>query len=166
MFQVGDRVIYGSHGVCRIVTQEWRVIDRRQIAYFVLEPLSVSGSRFLVPCDNPVALSKLRKLLTREELEALLTSDQVRCDQWIDDENARKQRYKELINGGDRAALLGMLHTLHDHKKAQMEAGKKFHQCDSNFLNDAQKWMTGEFASVLDMEPAEVIDYIIEAISK
>ena len=166
MFQIGDRVLYGSHGVCQIVTQENRVIDRKQIVYFVLEPLSQPESRYLVPRDNQVALSKLRKLMTKEELEDLLASEEVRRDQWIADENARKQRYKELISGGDPAALLGMIHSLHEYKKAQLEAGKKFHQCDSNFLTDAQKLVTAEFAIVLEMEPAKVADYILDAMNR
>lgn len=166
MFQIGERVIYGSHGVCQIVTVEERVIDRKRIKYLVLEPLAQQGSRYMVPCENPTALSKLRRLMTREELEALLSSDVVRQDHWIADENTRKQRYKELILGGDREALLGMIHTLHHHKKQQIEQGRKFHQCDENFLNDAQKLLTEEFSLVMDIDPSCVGAYILEALEK
>lgn len=166
MYQIGDQVVYGSHGVCRIVAQEERVIDRKHIQYFALEPLNQPGARYLVPSENPVALSKMRHLISREELDALLTSDRTCADCWIADENTRKQRYRELITSGDRAALLGMIHSLHRHKKTQLEAGRKFHLCDENFLNDAQKLLTAEFALVLQIEPSQVPEYILAAMEK
>ena len=94
MYQIGQRVLYGCHGVCEIVSMEARVIDRKNVKYFVLEPINQQGSRYLVPSESPVALSKLRPLLGRQELDALLASEEVRRDQWITDENARKQKYK------------------------------------------------------------------------
>lgn len=166
MYQIGQRVLYGCHGVCEIVSMEARVIDRKNVKYFVLEPINQQGSRYLVPSESPVALSKLRPLLSRQELDALLASEEVRRDQWITDENARKQKYKELITGGDRAALLGMIRSLHLHKKMQQESGRKFHQCDENFMNDAQKLLTAEFALVLQIEPSEVTEYILDAIGE
>ena len=166
MFQVGENVIYGSHGVCVIVSTEERVIDRKHIKYFILEPINQKGSRYMIPYENPVALSKIRRLLTRDELEDLLFSENVRRFQWISDENTRKQKYKELINSGDRAALLGMIHVLHQHKKDQIELGKKFHQCDESFLNDAQKLLAEEFSLVLEIAPECVAKYVLDAMDK
>lgn len=166
MHQIGERVLYGCHGVCQIISMEERVIDRKRVNYFVLEPINQQGSRYMVPSDNPIALSKLRPLLSREELEALLASEEVRQDRWIPDENTRKQKYKELITSGDRAALLGMIHALHQHKKNQIELGRKFHQSDENFLNDAQKLLTAEFSLVLQIEPENVGRFILDALEK
>ena len=118
----------------------------------------------MIPCENPVAMSKIRRILTRDELDDLFSSAQVRQFQWISDENARKQKYKELITSGDRAALLGMIHVLHQHKKERIELGRKFHQCDENFLNDAQRLLTEEFSLVLQIDPDNVGQYVIEAL--
>lgn len=164
MFEIGEYVIYGSHGVCKIASMEERVIDRKCVNYYVLEPKSQQGSRYMVPSENPVAMSKVRKILTREELDNLFQSDQVRQFQWITDENTRKQKYKELITGADRAALLGMIHVLHQHKKEQIEVGRKFHQCDENFLNDAQKLLREEFSLVLQINPDCVEQYVLDAL--
>ena len=38
MYQIGDQVVYGFHGVCRIVDMEKRVVDRKTVRYYVLEP--------------------------------------------------------------------------------------------------------------------------------
>lgn len=160
MYQIGDQVVYGVHGVCNVVDQEERVIDRKKVTYLALEPLGQAGSRYFVPTHNAVAMSKIRHILSRDELEALMESDIIQSDGWIRDENLRKQTYRELIGSGDRARLIQMVRTLYRHRKAQAEAGKKCHLCDENFLRDAEKLLIGEISIVLNIEPEQAKQYI------
>lgn len=160
MYQVGDKVVYGIHGVCMVADQEERVVDRKRVTYLVLEPVGQDGSRYLVPTHNAAAMAKLKHMLSKEELEALMDSDEVQADGWIRDENQRKQTYRELIGSGDRARLMQMVRTLYRHRKAQAAAGKKTHLCDENFLRDAEKLLVSEFSIVLGMEPDQAKQYI------
>lgn len=160
MYQVGEKVVYGAYGVCKVVDQEERVIDRKRATYLVLEPVGQSSSKYLVPTHNAAAMAKLRHMLSRDELEAMMASEEVLADGWIQDENQRKQTYRELIGSGDRVRLMQMVRTLYRHRKAQAEAGKKCHLCDENFLRDAEKLLVGEFSIVLNMEPEQVKQYI------
>ena len=161
MFQIGNRVVYGIHGICTIVGVELRSVDRKKVEYFVLEPVEQPGARYYVPTGNQAALAKLKHVLTAGELEQLLSSKDARADCWIADENLRKQKYRQLINSGDRAALISMVRTLHDHKKAQLAAGWKFHLSDENFLRDAEKLLNAEFSLVLNIPVGKVAEYII-----
>lgn len=165
MFAIGDLVMYGIHGVCKIVEVETRTIDRKKVEYLVLEPQHQAASRYYVPSGNPNAMAKLRPMLSRQELEDLLCGEQVRQDCWINDENARKQYYRELASGGDRVALLRMVRALYKHRQEQMEAGRKFHLCDENFLRDAQRLIETEFSTVLGIAPGEVTAYLQEKLS-
>lgn len=160
MYTIGDRVVYGIHGICDVVAVENRTVDRKQVEYFALEPLDQPGARFYVPTGNQAALAKLRPLLTKQEMEALLASPDARRDCWIADEGQRKLRYRELINGGDRAALLSMVGCLYRHKEEQAALGRKFHLCDENFLRDARKLLDSEIALVLGLEQGEVGEYL------
>lgn len=162
MYQVGDQVVYGIHGVCQVADLEERVIDRKRVTYLALEPMGQEGSRYLVPTHNAAAMGKLRKMLTPEEMAALLRSEEVRADGWIKDENQRKQTYRELISSGDRLNLMKMVHTLYNHKQQQSAAGKKVHLCDENFLRDAEKLLAGEIAIVLGLEPDQAKKYVRE----
>lgn len=166
MYQTGDLVMYGVHGVCTVVDVETRKVDRKTAQYLVLEPREQTGSRYLVPTGNPNAMAKLRPMLTVQELEALLSSGEVRQDCWIADENQRKQHYRELIGSGDRTALLRMVRTLHAHKQAQQALGRKFHLCDENFLRDAQRLLSTEFSVILGITPAEVGPYVLEKLAE
>lgn len=160
MFQVGDKVVYGIHGVCTVVDQEERLIDRKRLTYLALEPVGQGGSRYLVPTHNAAAMAKLRRMLSKEDLEALLQSEEVRADGWIKDENQRKQAYRELISSGDRAKLMQMVRTLYRHKTAQAAAGRKCHLCDENFLRDAEKLLVSEVSIVMNVEPDQAKQYI------
>lgn len=163
---MGTRVVYGVHGVCEIVDDTVQTIDRKKIRYLVLEPLDQPGSRFYIPAENPATLAKLHSVLNKEELDVLLSSPEVRSGNWIQDENLRKQKYRELIVSGDRVAILTMVHQLYQHKKLQQSLGRKFHLCDENFLKDAQKLLETEFSAVLGIEPQLVADYVTRALEK
>ena len=160
MYQVGDRVVYGIHGVCVVAELEKRVVDRKTVTYLVLEPVGQDGSRYLVPMHNEAAMAKLRPMLMPDQMRALLASEEIRTDNWIRDENQRKQTYRVLITGGDRAALLRMVHTLYVHKKNQTTAGKKVHLADENFLRDAEKLLAGEIAVAMGMEADQARSFL------
>lgn len=166
MYQVGDRFVYGIHGICAITALEERTVDKDKVLYYVLEPKDNGGTQFYVPVHNQAAVSKLRKLLTRQELDDLLASQSAREDVWISDENQRKQAYRDLIKSGDRARLVGMLGCLYRHKQSCVDAGRKFHICDENFLRDAEKLIRSEFAEVLAIPAEQVGSYIRNAMNK
>jgi len=155
MYRAGDQVVYGIHGVCRIIKEEKRIVDRKMVTYLVLEPVGQPGSRFLVPMHNETAMGKLRPMLSREEMRTLLTGDTVRREDWIAEENQRRQCYRELIGSGDRERLLRMTYTLYRHRERQAEAGKKCHMSDENFLRDLEKLLASEISQVMDIDAAQ-----------
>ena len=161
MVEIGQQVLYGIHGICTVSGVELMRFGKVKTKYYVLEPTEQPGSRFYVPVDNEAAVAKLRPLMSSNELLELLHSDTVRNYPWIADENQRKLRFRELITSGDREALMGMIGALHRHKKAQLAAGRKFHQSDENFLSDAQKLLNAEFAQVFGLDPKEVNAFIL-----
>lgn len=160
MYQSGEYVLYGIHGVCRVVGTEKQLINRKRTEFLVLEPLAQNESRFYLPTQNPTAIGKLKAVLSREEMLELLSSEQIREDCWIREENQRKQYYRDLISSGDRTALLQMVSSLYRYKDEQMAAGRKFHQCDDNFLRDAEKLLSSEISLVMDFSPEEARDYL------
>ena len=162
MYQVGDRVVYGSHGVCDILYLEYRTVNRKQVEYYVLSPIDRPEARFFVPTHNELALSKLRPLITPEGIHTTLKMQSAARLEWIVDEGLRKQTYRELINRGDPHALVGMIRALHIHRRTQHEIGRKFHLCDENFLREAEKLICSEFSLVLDVAPESVKSYVHE----
>lgn len=165
MYEIGQKVVYGIHGVCQIVDVEEKSVDRKRIPYFVLEPLEQPGTRYYVPSQNETALAKLRPLMTPQTLQEMLGSCGIGND-WIDDENKRKQYYRQIINGVDSPALLRMVHALHRHKQQLQAQGRRLHLCDENFMRDAQRILSAELAIVLQIPATEVPAYIQNALGE
>ena len=160
MFQCDDYVIYSTHGVCRIVSVETRQIDRKSIDYFVLVPIYQSQSKFYIPQNNEAAVSKLRAVLSPDELQNLLLRHKNENVNWIVNEALRKNAYKELLISGDRDAILSMIIAVSNHQLAVEAEGKRIHACDENFLKDAKKMMNTEFSFVLQIPLSEVESYV------
>lgn len=160
VFQIGEMVVYGIHGACRILGIEKRTVDRKIVEYYVLSPIHQEDSRFYVPMHNPAAVGKIRKVLTCEELTDLLQSQQIKEDSWIPNENLRKDKYRSLIAHADCAELIRMIRALHFHKQEQQASGKKLHQCDENFMKDAERVIRSEVSAVMDIPPEQVGEFI------
>lgn len=160
MYQAGDQVVYGMHGVCRVVQEEKRVIDRKTVTYLVLEAVGRNGSRFYVPTHNASAMSKIRPILTEQELDVLLCCEETLADGWIPEEGKRKLAYREAISSGDRVLVAKILRALYRHKAERIAAGKKFHMSDDNFLRDAEKLLVSEAAIVRDCDVDAAKQYI------
>ena len=160
MFKIGDRVVYGIHGVCQICGLEERNVDRKTVQYYVLQPADQAAAKYYVPSQNPAALAKLRPLMHKAELLELLHSQEVLRDLWIPEEGKRKLAYREMISSGDRVALLSMINTLHRHRKQCVEQGRKFHLCDENFLRDAQRILSAELSAILEIPISEVPAFV------
>lgn len=160
MYQVGDKALYGMHGICVVADFEKRTVDRKVVEYLVLEPIGQPGSRYLVPLYNETAMKKVHRLLTKEAMEELLSSDQIRSGFWIQEEGQRKQYYRELISSGDRYRLLQMISSLYRYREAQITSGKKFHMCDETFLRDAEKLLSSELAVTMEMSISDAKQYL------
>ena len=160
MYQIGDQVVYSTHGVCRVVAQEQKVVDRKNVTYLALEPIDKSGSRFMVPTHNEAAMAKIRPMLNMEQWQELFNSPQIHEAQWVPVDNRRKLVYRELLANGDRLKILEMICNVYRHKELQYAAGKKVHLCDDNFLRDGERIIAGELAIVMDVPYPEALAYL------
>lgn len=162
MYVAGDRVLYGSHGVCRVTAMEERKIDRKVVTYLALEPEGQPGASYLVPTHNAAAMAKLCPILSREQMEALLSSEDIRQGEWVEDGNQRKLLYRELLSSGDRVRLLQMICALYRHRDARLAEGKKFHQSDDGFLRDAERLVCSEISCVMELDMQQAKAYLKE----
>ncbi len=134
MFQIKDVVVYGSQGVCEIVDIEEKKIDGASKSYFVLKPKTEKAATFYVPTWNEKAWGKMRKVMTKQEVNALIDAMPSKTPIWIANENQRKETYREILAGGDQAAIISMVQALFIHKKEREAEGKRMHMSDEHFL--------------------------------
>ena len=160
MFSIGETVLYGCEGVCVIERLEEMKVGRNRAQYYVLRPVSRNSSTLFVPADNEQLLQRMRPLLTKEELHALLTQTAQAEGEWIDDAAQRKTAFQEVLSGGERGKILQMLRLVHLHRRELAQRGKHLRIADEQFLRDAEKLFRDEFAYVLKIPQGQVNDYV------
>lgn len=164
MFKINDVVVYGSQGVCEIVGINEERVDGAIRNYFVLKPKNDKGSTFYVPTWNEKALGKMRKVMTKEDVDALIDSMPRRNPTWIENENERKDAYRKTLASGDQAAIISMVQALFLHKKQREAEGKRLHMSDEYFMKDAEQILYNEWQYVLNVDKDGLMAYILNRI--
>lgn len=162
MYSKDDIVMYATQGVCKITDITTKEIGGKKIDYYVLKPIYSETSLLYIPVANEKLTSRLRRVLSKEEIIELIKSLNDEESVWIENENLRKEKYKELLSNSDRRGLIAMIKTLYIHKNYLYEQGKKLHVSDERFFKDAEKILYEEFALVLNIKTEEVLPFIKE----
>lgn len=152
MIKVHDTVLYGVHGVCRVEEQVARLVGGREVQYFMLKPIFEKGSSIFVPTDNEALVGKMKRILSAEEIYALIRTMPEEGLLWIESETERRQQFQEILNGGDREQLVRLIKTLYLRQQARKEQKKNLLLSDERFLKDAERVLYEEFAYVPEID--------------
>ena len=93
MFSVGEYIVYGTTGVCRIESvgpMQMSGVSKEKL-YYTLAPLYSKGSKVFIPVDNDKVI--MRPVLTKEEAQALVEEIPKIELLWVADEKTLLRRY-------------------------------------------------------------------------
>lgn len=162
MFATNEIVISGATGICKIADIRKENFNSEPTEYYILKPVYSDNATFFLPTKNRTKASKMRHLITVEEIRDLVIASPEGEDECIDDDHLRFEKYTAIIKRCETQEIFWMLRSLHERKKTQLEAGKKFHTADDKLAKEAETLLYGEFAIALDILPEEVPAYIEE----
>lgn len=166
MFQVNDTIMYGTQGICTIVDITEKDFMGTKKEYYVLKPMSDKASTLFAPVNNEKAESKMRRILTEEQIYELIESMPKEEAEWIDNENQRKEVYKKIIAGGNHTELIRMIKALYIHKQEREADGKHLYLSDERFFKEAERILYDEFQYVLKIERNELLPLIFKKIEE
>ncbi len=160
MYTVNEMIHYGGSGVC--VIQEIAVMrfGRTRERYYVLKPVYQNTSLIYVPVENEQLTSKMRPILSREEVDRLIDCMEELPTVWEEDPQARKASFDALLHSNECRSLIILIKTLYAHKERRQADGKSLHVSDETYLREAQRLLYDEFAGALDIQPTQVHAYI------
>ena len=156
MFSVGDKIVYGEHGVCTVA--KVAPLDHAGTSpgklFYHLEPLIGSGT-YYTPVDSGAFM---RPVISREEAEALIDAMPS-----IEPAICRDNRfnhvdafYKELFRQHSCEALVAIVKGL---RERMNEKKTKSSRAEST-MRRARDMLHGELSVALDMDLDEVEEYI------
>lgn len=164
LLKINDIVLYGAEGVCKIKDITRENFGEGIMEYYVLQPIYKDSLTIFVHTGNDHLISKMRRVLSREEIEKIILTMPEEELLSIEDESAREIKYQEIINSGDRRAVVKLIKTIYLRQKNRKEQKKKPYAIDERFLKEAEKLLYDEFALVLNVKPNQVLPLIIKQI--
>lgn len=160
-YNKGEHVVYGINGICLIEDIKKPDFARNGTqVYYILKPISNPNSTLYVPVDNEALCSKMRYILSRDEINSLLTGSKGKSIEWVEDKNERASKFHTILSGGIHEDLLLMISCIYLRKQQLYTAGKKLAHSDETLLQSAEKNIKEEFAYSLSISPDEVGSYI------
>lgn len=164
LLKINDIVLYGAEGVCKIKDITRENFGEGIMEYYVLQPIYKDSLTIFVHTGNDHLISKMRRVLSREEIEKIILTMPEEELLSIEDESKREIKYQEIINSGDRRAVVKLIKTIYLRQKNRKEQKKKPYAIDERFLKEAEKLLYDEFALVLNVKPNQVLPLIIKQI--
>ena len=164
MYQIGEKVVCGSKGVCsveNITKLNISGIDKER-EYYILKPVYMAASTVYVPVDH--AETALRSVLTEAEARELLEKIPGLTTISIANEKFLEQEYKTCLRTDRCEEWIRILKTTMERKEKRLEAGRKVTAVDAKYLKIAQDCVYGELAVALSIPREDVETYIAEQI--
>ena len=162
MYQKGDYINYGGHGVCRIEDiTSMNFGGGAGKSYYVIQPIAPGSATIYFPVDSPKAVERMRPLLSKEEIDAIILSVKDEQMTWIADRKQRTAQFQQILSRRDERELLLLASCLH---QRQME--KPLPSSEMDMLRRVEHIIEQEFAFTLDLHAQQIGEYIREKLSQ
>lgn len=161
MFDVGDFVVFGSDGVCRVEAVGNLEIDgiSKEKLYYTLIPVGKNGNgRIFAPVEGRKVT--VRRVVNAEEANRLI-DEMTRIERLvITDEKKREERYRQVIQNCDLREVVQLIKEIGCRKQMRDAIGKKLTAVDERYYSIAENCLYSELCLPLNMEKTQVKDYI------
>lgn len=160
MFETGDYVVYGHNGICQVMgvtTMDMPGISKDRL-YYILRPEGQKEGKIFTPIDNDKMV--LRKVMTKEEAEALIKEIPSIEILEVTDDKRREEQYKECIKSCECRELIRIIKTIYLRKQERLSQGKKVTAVDERYLKMAEDNLYSELSILLGVPKNKMVDYI------
>ena len=159
MYQIGELIVYGGHGVCR-VEQVGPGEGTGEKLYYTLKPL-YSTEPIYVPVNARVFM---RPILTRQQAEELVRQiPSIREDICLSRRPSElKNHYETCLQRHDCHDLVQLMKGIYVKTRRAEDDGRRPGQVDARYGKRAEELLYGELAAALGIPRTEVEEYIAE----
>ena len=160
MFAVGDYVVYGYEGVCRVEeigSPGVSGLDRNR-QYYRLTP-HYRGGTIYAPVDGRV---RMRRVISREALDALLPTlpELPTLDDVPENTRLAGEYYRAILAEHSCERLLRLCKTFHEKQKRLAASHRSINSTELRSWKTAEEMLYGEFGFVLGIAPTEVQHFL------
>lgn len=160
LFNIGDVIVYGAQGVCKIDGFQTKQIGKEEFEYYVLKPVYNENATVFVPIDNQALVAKMRSVLTKPQVEELAHKVSQISPVLVKNDNDKREQYKTILASGDCEKLISLIKTIRFERDERRQNGKKLNMNDEQTLRKAEILLYNEFGFVYGVEPEKVKNII------
>ena len=164
MYQIGDLVVYGSTGVCR-VDGFCHPDGNSSKLYYCLSPFYQSG---VVHLPASMGQTALRPVMTAAEAEELLTQVSAIPVEICRERTIQQlsQRYQAILRSDDSLQLLSLILSIQEKRRQAEAQNRRLGMVDERYGRQAEKILFGELAVALDISMDDVPSLIAAHLHK
>lgn len=164
MFEVGDYIIYGNSGVCKVTDVGPIDIggEKSGRLYYTMIPCFSQDGKIFTPVDNDKIL--MRSVIDKENAIKLIDDIKNIEDLWIADEKKREYDYKEAIKTCEPREMIKIIKTIYKRKQSRIAAGKKITASDEKYFKLAENSLYGELAITFEMTKDEAKEFVVKRV--
>ncbi len=159
MFDVGEYIVYGNNGVCRvdkIGPMDLPGIPKEKL-YYTLTPVYKTGSKVFTPTDNEKVI--MRPIISKTDALALI-DDIINIEILDIPDERNKDIYKEAFRTCDCRELIKIIKTLYQRKQLRTAERKRLTASDEKYLHLAEESLLDELVLSLEMKKEELREFI------
>ncbi len=162
MFSKGEKVVYGSTGVCVIEDIcEKELIRNQKRQYYVLKPLFQQNNVIYAPLTDGKVV--MRPVMTAKEADELIAKIP-EIKEKGSERDFSKEDYRTEFLPHECTDLVMLTSVIYEKRKAAAENKKKLGFMDEKYMRLAEDLLFGELSVALDIPFDSVKDYIKEQI--
>ena len=156
MFKIDDYLVYGKD-VCQVK----EIKKYHDEEYYLLIPVKDKSLKINIPVKN----DKIRKLISKEEIDKLINN--IPTIEILDiNDKFIESEYKKLLLQGNHEDLIKIIKTTYLKNKERLDNKKETTDRDNNYFNKAEEILYTEFSIVLNMSYEDTKNYIINQVEK
>lgn len=165
MLNVGDCVIYGSHGLCKVrdILVPAFLEKGNEKQYYMMVSAVDAGSVIYVPVEG--ADDKVRDVMSADDAEELICEIEDVDELDLPDGKKAEPEITGIIKRNIADEMMSLVKSLHKIKAMREAEGKKFAALNEKYLNMAEKLLYTEMAFSLKTEKETIKDRVIEVLS-
>jgi CarD family transcriptional regulator len=166
MFQIGEYIVYGMNGICRVADicpSPYDKTDTR--TFYLLIPVhNPMGSSIYTPvCNERVPM---RRLMTRDEIEMLIAEMPEIDVLPVPVEKQRREIYRTSIGELDPRGYVRVIKTV-NRRRAELSAARKhFPMTDLEYGRLAKHLLCSECAHVMGVSEEDADAYILSSLGE
>lgn len=160
MYEIGDLIVYGSEGVCRVEYVGHLDNPRfdKSRTYYTLLPLYHDGKVY-TPVDTSVSI---RPVISKAEAEQIINGLSDLSPEIYETRNLREleEHYKTKLSTHRCSDLFCLIRSIRLKRSKLTASGKKLGVIDERYMKRAEDMLHGELAVALSIPKDSVADYI------